>query len=510
MPRAPLASAAWVVASALLCLLALPPIGFWPAALVATAPLVPALRGQGPGAGLVLGWLHGLTLGSMGGRFLLEPLLAEFGVATAPSVVFLVLFIGFYAAIHGTGFWLFALAAPRIQGAALPVTLGACLALGEWLRGAIFMAPWLLLAHGAVDTPVLLQGAALGGPWLVSFVLASLGAGLGKAILDTAPGAGVVGAVPLVALLAFGVVRASVPPVEGELDVVVVQASVPQSERFQPLSAWRNARRHAALTRPLQRNERPDLVVWSENSVDADLDRGQGLVRLLAKVAGELEAPLVTGAPRTLRARSHNTVVLVTGAGIRETYAKQQLVPFSESDPWWGAPLSWLIGPVVQGTPYVAGTDATVFRQGPAPFSAPICFEISDAEAMRRFRSAGAELLLNLSNDAWFGHTAFSAHHLLQARFRAVELGIWVVRAANTGISAFVDPRGAVRGSMGLFEEGTLRSRIGPAETPPVYARVGDMPVVAGLLAVVGGAVAAGRRSEDASADAPEDPDASA
>jgi apolipoprotein N-acyltransferase len=97
---------------------------------------------------------------------------------------------------------------------------------------------------------------------------------------------------------------------------------------------------------------------------------------------------------------------------------------------------------------------------------------------VRSLHARGAGLLVNLSNDAWFGRTGYAALHFLHSRFRAVELRTWAVRAANTGISAVIDPGGRVVASLPIFAEGTLHAEVGPALGPTFYARFGDAPVL--------------------------------
>jgi apolipoprotein N-acyltransferase len=274
--------------------------------------------------------------------------------------------------------------------------------------------------------------------------------------------------------------------------VGIVQASVPQAERFQPGSALRNVALHEKATRALAAEGPLDLVVWSETAVDVDLDKSPSLRRSLETLVDEIGAPLVTGAPRSERGAPTNAVVLIAPRrGIVESYDKQRLVPFSEYDPpgfgWLGA----LIGPVVAGEPYRPGRTATVFRSGPLPLSTPICFEITDPNLVSRFRAAGADLIVNLSNDAWFGRVGYPEMHLDHAILRAVEQRTAVVRGANTGISAVIDATGRVVAQVPAFTEGTLRADVSGAGAAPLYAQTGDGPLVVALFMVA----AAGRRS---------------
>jgi apolipoprotein N-acyltransferase len=193
----------------------------------------------------------------------------------------------------------------------------------------------------------------------------------------------------------------------------------------------------------------------------------------------------VTGAPRSAEGRRTNAIVSFDARGLRTSYDKQRLVPFSESDPEVVGFLAPLLEPVTAGDAYVPGDRATVFDGVAVPFAAPICFEITYPELIRGFRSAGAELLVNLSNDAWFGRTGYADMHFGHAVMRAVELRTWVVRGANTGISAVVDPAGRVLERLDVFETGTLRVTVYGAGPATLYARHGDTPVLTMLAACV-------------------------
>jgi len=169
-------------------------------------------------------------------------------------------------------------------------------------------------------------------------------------------------------------------------------------------------------------------------------------------------------------------------------------VPFSEYEPRLFRWLEPLVAPLSEGEPYVPGTQATLLRTPRAALAAPVCFEITYPQLLRRFAANGATLVLNLSNDAWFGPTGYAAMHLAHAPFRAVELRTWVVRATNTGISAVVDPAGRVVQRLGLFEEGVLVADVATAGARTAYARFGDGPILALLVAAAAASLFPGRR----------------
>jgi apolipoprotein N-acyltransferase len=430
-------------------------------------------------------------------RWLLHALAVEYGVARPAAWAFAALLVGAYALVPAATAALYAGLRPRVRPALAPLLFASLWTLGEWLRAEPMGLPWVLSAHPLAFVPAAIQTADLGGVWAPGFGVALVGAGLGIA-LASRRGA------PLLAPLIFWAAaglwawphRVPENPGSDGLRVAAVQAAVPQGEKFQPGSAERNTLRHAALTRSRVARAPLDLVVWSETAVDVDLDRAPALARRLHALVGELGIPLVTGAPRHDGGSPRNSVILLEpGSSGLQIYDKQRLVPFSEAD---GGILAWLgplVTPLTEGEPYVAGREPTLLRIGGAALATPICFEITYPHLLRRFRHEGAQLVLNLSNDAWFGRTGYARTHLAHVPFRAVELRTWIVRATNTGISAVVDPSGRVLRELGLFREGVLDAEVAATDTQTLFSRYGDGPILTILVALALGALALGRGS---------------
>jgi apolipoprotein N-acyltransferase len=484
--------AALLAAGVALQVAAFPPSGLWPCALLALAPLAALCEGARPLRAFAFGWLHTAVGGVLVARWLLVALVDEYGVGTAPAAAVLALTVGAYAALPGLAAALYAQLRPRASLAGAPLLFGALFELFEWLRAEPLALPWALGAHALAPAPWLLQSAALGGAYAPGLALAATGAGVGLALRRGSLRPLAAPAALWAAALVSGAAVRDPTAAEPALRVGVVQAAVPQGERFRPGSALRNTVHHASLTRRLAAEAaRLDLVVWSETAVDDDLDARPDLQVLLRETAAAAGVPIVTGAPRSAAGRSANAVVLVDAGGVRDTYLKQALVPFAEYDPPLLTFLAPLLGPVTAGEPYAPGTEARPLA-GPLPLATPVCFEITMPALMRRFRAEGSRLIVNLSNDAWFGRTGYPAMHLQHAVLRAIELRSFVVRGTNTGISAVIDPAGRVRARLGVFEEGVLASEVRAAGAPPPYARLGNGPVLA-LLAACAAAPLAGR-----------------
>lgn len=489
-----------IVAGVVLTVLAYPPVWVPGLALVMLAPIAWLLDGARPRRAFWMAWLYSAAFAIWSCRFVVHALVVEYHVAELPSWLFLVLVVLGVALVPGAAGASYAFLRPR-SAATAALVFAAVWTLGEWLRGSIAGVPWLLASQAAARWPLALQIADVGGSYAVSFALLTVGGGLGIAARRRDVRVLAAPALVVAFWLGYGALRlATFEEPEGpRIRVGVVQASVPPAERFGADTAERNLARHEAATRALVAEGPLDLVVWSETAVDIDIDRHPKIRVRLERLARETGVPLVTGTPRSAGGRLSNAVVLVVPErGLVESYDKQRLVPFSEYDPFFAGWLAALIGPVVEGPPYLAGSEATVFRAGPIPFATPVCFEITYADLVRGFRKAGARLLVNLSNDAWFGRIGYPELHFAHAVLRAVETRSTVVRGANTGISGVVDARGRVIAELATFEEGTLRADVAAAGAPPLYARTGDAPLL--VLLVAGLAVSVlhergGRRS---------------
>jgi apolipoprotein N-acyltransferase len=202
----------------------------------------------------------------------------------------------------------------------------------------------------------------------------------------------------------------------------------------------------------------PDLVVWPETAMPFYLRESKELIRLetMAATGG---ADILTGAPYRQLSRGgktfryYNSAFLIDHRGVvAGRYDKEHLVPFGEYVPL--KKLLFFLGPLVEATAdFSPGTDLRPIPCQNTRLGVLICFESIFPDLARRLTSAGAGLLVNLTNDAWYGRSSAPWQHLSMAVFRAVENRRSLARAANTGISGFIDPLGRMRRLSPLFEE---------------------------------------------------------
>ncbi len=466
------------------------PLGLWGLTLVALWALI-LLVARAPGA-VRAAWLgqfagmgyFGLSFSWIVDPFLIDPevygWLAPFALigVSVGFGLFWALATGVASALDG---------GVRGRAALLAVTL----ALAELARGYLLTGfPWAMIGHVWIDTPFAQLGALIGPSGLT--LLTTL-----AAALPVVAGAW---AVPVLALMAAaGIVWAGVRP-EAPLAtaqspmVRVIQPNAEQHLKWDPDRAAEFLDRNLALTAaPVAPGGRkPDLVVWPETAVPYLLNGSEGVLAQISAAAGEATA--VVGIQRAEGTRAWNSMVVLGPSGqIEDIYDKHHLVPFGEYMPF-GDVLYETFGITAlaskSGNGFSAGPGARILDLGPRLGRALplICYEALFPQDLRA-APGRADFLLQITNDAWFGHLTGPWQHLDQARFRAIEQGLPLIRSANTGISAVVDAKGRIVAELPLDVPGHLDAGL-PGPLPiTLYARTGDLPVFV-LLLVLGTALA--------------------
>jgi apolipoprotein N-acyltransferase len=376
--------------------------------------------------------------------------------------------------------------------------LACLLTLAEVARTHVLTGfPWALVGYAWVETPVM-QAASLIGVHGVGFL--TLVAALAPAVAAgrAGRGAGVAVAVLLVGLgWGWGAARLAAPvPERAELYVVrIVQPNAPQHLKWRADMQALYYERHLALSaaEPGPAGP-PDVVLWSETAVPFVLGYADGYQAEIVEAAG---VPVILGIRRVEvepdAERWFNALaVLGEGGRAKAVYDKHHLVPFGEYIPFndlvarLGLPgLETLTrggftpgeGPRLVGAP------------GVPPFLPLVCYEAIFPHQMTA-PEGRPEWLVQVTNDAWFGTLAGPYQHFAQNRVRAIEQGLPLARAANTGISAMVDPMGRVVAGLELGVAGQVDAALPAALAPTPYARAGDAPVLATILIIFGLTVA--------------------
>jgi apolipoprotein N-acyltransferase len=438
--------------------------------------------------GFLRGWLAGTGYFAVTLFWIVEPFLVEPERHGWMAPFALVLMVGGMAL-----FWGLAGAAAGWLGrtpASRAMVFGLTLAVADLLRTHVFTGfPWALTGYIWVETG-LIQWASVIGIHGVTLAT-TLAAGSAAAALALGGGRRWIALAPLAALVALDLSGQSLgSPDRGDLSdrpsVRIVQPNADQRLKWDP--AWAQAfyDRQVALTAERDADAPPpDLVIWPEAALPTLLDQSGDLLADVAAAAGD--SSVVLGITRAEGLRYFNSAVVLSGGGDPlAVYDKHHLVPFGEYIP---------MGDVLSraGIGAFAARFGFGFTPGPGPRVVPvggrigsvlplICYEaIFPAHSRTSDRPA---LLVQLTNDAWFGTVAGPWQHLAQARVRAIEQRLPLARSANTGISALVDPTGRIVDSLPLGSVGRIDAALPDPWDAPPYARHGDVPVIA-LMAIL-------------------------
>lgn len=476
---------------------ALPPLAFWPAMFVSIPLMIWLLDGvygrlsdikarMRPAftAGWALGFGYfGVSLYWIGEAFLVDAAvfawLLPFAVTAMPAG--LALFWGL-AAMLAVALW--------SGGASRVFVFAACFSSLEWLRGHVLTGlPWNAPAYVADTVLPIAQTGSLIGLYGLSFCVMLWAAW--PALLASRPEAGshyvVLLAVVASALAAFlyGSWRLNYVQVARQPGVIVriVQPNIAQKEKWRPENRRWIYQRYLDMTSKRATGLRPNVVVWPESALPALIDEQNGTRQQIAKAAGD-GAVTVLGSLRRASAPpdgqqggavSNSVLVLDDKGRVAGRYDKQKLVPFGEYLPFADVlePLG-LRKLVEMPAGFQAGPGPlTMHIAGVPPFAPLVCYEAIFPRVLIS-RTDRPEWLLNVTNDAWFGRSAGPFQHLAQARMRAIEEGLPLVRAANTGISAVIDSLGRVMHRLKLGQRGIIDAHLPAPIRPTVYATYGD------------------------------------
>jgi len=469
--------------SGVLLALSFPRFDLAPLAFVALIPLLVGLDGVPALQGTYLGIIAGAVFSLMSIPWVVHTMTAYGGLPLPVGVLLLVvlsLYLGLYVGV-------FAFGVTRLspEGGLGYLVGAATLWVGlEYLRTFLLTGfPWNLLGYTQYRSLSIIQIASITGVYGVSFLLVLVNAAVALACLHgrrsarqaLMPVLGV--GVLLIGTVVFGMgrrVSAEIP--RREIRVSVVQGNIAQGIKWDPEFAGRTIAVYDRLTRRADRGS--DLIVWPETAVPFFLREGGPLTRRVLDLAMEVQAPLLVGSPDRVSdasPRYYNSAFLISPAGeIVQKYDKMHLVPFGEYVPL--SSLLFFVHKMAAGIgDFSAGEAFTVFETPKGRFGVLICFETIFPDQVRRYVLAGADFLVNITNDAWFGDSAAPYQHLSMAALRAVENGVYLVRAANTGISALVAPSGQILERSDLFVEAVLSATMAPRSGGTFYTRRGDL-----------------------------------
>jgi apolipoprotein N-acyltransferase len=268
----------------------------------------------------------------------------------------------------------------------------------------------------------------------------------------------------------------------------LVQPNAPQHEKWDPDKVGEFYIRQLTFTAAAAGPAlgAPDAVIWPETAIPWNLLYAETILQEISAAANGV--PVVLGVQRTEGLRHFNTLIALGPTGqVVQSYDKHHLVPFGEYVPFGDVMARFgIVGLAPQnGAGFSAGPGAALMDLGPLGRALPlICYEAVFAHDVNA-APARPDFIIHATNDAWFGTHAGPQQHLAQARMRAIEQGLPVARAANTGISAMIDPSGRITHSLGLGLAGFVDTALPLARPPTLYSLTGDVPVAALLAALL-------------------------
>ena len=489
------------------------PLKLWPVTLACLALLI-LLTERAPDrrAAFLRGWLFGVGHFTLGLNWIAHAFTFQdamphwFGYG---AVLLLSLYLAVYPGLAALGAWWLqnALHLRRQQGGTLPFILlfAACWIASEYLRAVVFTGfAWNPLGVAFLPTGMAIAATVIGTYGIGALAILAAGSILLALRRRFVPAAAI--AIPICAIALWGLFTPAPPTPAGAPRIRVVQPNIGQDEKYSPELEEAHFRTLAALSG--QPRPAPRLIFWPEAAIPAYLDMEPQWRGRLAALLGPGDL-LMTGATKVYFKRvekngfaesalagANNSLWVVTpDARLIARYDKAHLVPYGEY-----LPMRAILQPI--GLSRLVPGDAD-FWPGPGPQSltlpaalgrpelrmgVQICYEIIFSGQVIDSANRPA-FLFNPSNDAWFGSWG-PVQHLAQARLRAIEEGIPIIRSTPTGVSAVVDARGHVLHALGLSRAGFLDTALPSALPPTLFARVGNWAPFVLMLMLVGLAIA--------------------
>ena len=480
--------AALAITAGALLPLAFAPFGFYPISFLSLAILFWLWRDSSPKEALLLGLLFGIGQFGAGVSWVFVAI-HTFGHTVIPLAAFLtilfVLTLALFPALAGFAVARLKNSLPSDSNAFLLIVLMPLLwTLVEWTRGWLLTGfPWLNLGYSQIDSPLRGWAPVIGVYGLSGLIAIAAGVLVwwwsSRVLLNHRALIG------LFLLLGSGQLLTMVDwtaPSGKSISVALIQGNIEQQTKWSREGLEQRLERYTEMTRPMLGEYK--LIVWPENSISQFYDRlEQGFFNPMAASARKQGSEIVLGVPVRRDDGRYYTSMVVAGDSHRQ-FHKKHLVPFGEYLPFdsllrglidfFNMPMSnFAPGPAEQPPLVVAGVPAAV----------TVCYEDLFGEELLS-QLPEAEILLNGSNNAWYGDSLAAHQHLEIARMRSLELGRWTLRATTNGISAIIDPNGAINKRSAQFEQAVVAGEVQPMQGTTPYILWGNWLVI--LLMVVG------------------------
>ena len=472
--------------SAGLLILAFPSPDLGWLAFVALVPLLLTIRGLAPVRAFYLGTLAGGLFYLISVSWVTHSMVVYGGVPVALSALALVVLAAYLSLYLG----LFALGTSWMASAPWPLTLLVPSALWvglEYLRTyALTGFPWILLGYTQYRHISLLPIASVAGVYGLSFLVVLINIALAQWVGGAPARFRSIVFAGALTLALLAAPRLLSPPAtsagsEQAIRVALVQGNIDQGSKWDPAMQADTIERYRRLSLEAAKYA-PALIVWPESAVPFFLRYEPAWQSRVLDIAAETGSYLLVGSPdaeppadANVGTRYHNSAFLISPQReLLSRYDKIHMVPFGEYVPL-SSILSFVHKLAYGIGDFEGGRTYTIFDAPGGRFGATICYEAIFPDQVRRHVKEGAEFLVNITNDAWFGRSAAPAQHLAMAALRAAENRRYLIRAANTGISAIVDPSGRILQASDIFVPTVMTGQIRVERTQTFYTRHGDL-----------------------------------
>jgi apolipoprotein N-acyltransferase len=477
----------YAILSGILLILVQPPISLSPLAFIALVPLMYSIDKDN----LRLSFMRGFAAGVvawLGTIYWVVVAMNQYGGINIPlSILILVLFVAYLSIYSG----IFALCCAFLEKrASIPAYLAAApvWVILEYARGVVMTGfPWSYLGHSQFGFLHLIEVVSVTGTFFISFlivavngVICSLWARRRIPVIFT-----IIIAALFAASLAYGFMRLEHRDI-GKYEAAIVQGNIGQDIKWDDTFKMMTVNKYYRLSFGLAQNA--DIIIWPETAMPFLLERDPAAYRYVKSVPVLLKSRLLYGTIGILSTGNLlNTVRYVDSGGYTTgIYNKVHLVPFGEYTPI-ASYFPFLAKLTAIGADFKPGEGHTPIDTDVGKIGILICFEGIFPYITNETVRQGAQVLVNLTNDAWYNRTSAPYQHFAFYVFRAIETDRYVLRAANTGISSIIDPRGRIEGKTPIFTEEVLRGKYALKNTQTFYVRHGDyfILVCLGLLGVM-------------------------
>ena len=486
------------VISGILLILSFPPFNLYPLAWVSLVPLLHTIEGRETkkifNAGLVTGSVYFL-----GTVYWVFNSMYVYGNIPAVASLFLLVLLCLYLALYiGVFSVVFNLIYVRVHVPALVIAPALWVTL-EYARTYIITGfPWSLLGYSQFSFLPMIQISDITGVYGISFLVASFNGLIfdlmrqrrtvmsevsqRKFVMSGAMALALI----IIASLIYGMAKLKHNEQANNITVTVLQGNIDQDKKWDRKHQREVIDTYKDLTLAAA-SEQPDLVVWPESALPFIFGYDNDLTNEVIDLQKQINAHmligsvLLKGSEKGKSLLSNSVIMLSPGTDAIEVYDKIHLVPFGEYVPL-GNLFPFIKKLVVAIGDFVHGKDVTVMNTPFAKIGNLICYEIAFPGLVRKFIDKGANLIVTVTNDAWFGRTSAPYQHFSMAVFRAIENRVPVARSANTGISGFIDSRGRIIQKSDIFVKASLTNKISVGNEKSFYAGHGDVFAYACLI----------------------------